>query len=318
MLFTVIPWAATSFASVRAKPVSPARKLFDNIRFSTGCFTAIEVMLRMRPQRRSFMPGRTCRANSIALKRVSRIASSHCSRVICSNVPAGGPPALVTRMSIRPNRSLPASTTRLIWFASVTSAGTARTCAPVLSAIVAATSANVCCSRAQITSDAPSAANSSATARPSPRLPAAIRAVLFFSPRSTLLLPQIIVRLVEPVQSWWTEDVDVESVLERFRFVLDHRRNVQHFTRHHVDHLRLVFANPESQAALEDVSELLVLMRMPRHERALFHVDVGQHHSIGGNQSPLKHVAELFPGHIFPAVEGNVACGHGHRLHESV
>ncbi len=184
MLFTVIPSAATSFASVRAKPVNPARRLFDNIRLSTGCFTAIDVMLRMRPQRRCFIPGRTCRASSIALKSVSRIASSHCSRLNCSNVPAGGPPALVTRISMRPNRSLPASTTRLICSMSVTSAGTARTCAPVFSAIVAATSARVCDSRAQMMSDAPSAASSSATARPKPRLPAATSAILFLSPRS--------------------------------------------------------------------------------------------------------------------------------------
>ena len=45
-LLTVMPNGATSFASVRAKPVTAARMLLDRIRPSTGCFTAIDVMLK--------------------------------------------------------------------------------------------------------------------------------------------------------------------------------------------------------------------------------------------------------------------------------
>src|ERR1044071_4982101 len=97
---------------------------------------------------------------------------------------AGGPPAFVTRISMRPNLSLPASTRRVISSTTVTSAGTASTCVPLLSAIAAAVSASVRGSRAQSTSETPSAASSSATARPSPRLPAAISATLSLSPRS--------------------------------------------------------------------------------------------------------------------------------------
>jgi hypothetical protein len=41
-----------------------------------------------------------------------------------------------------------------------------------------------------------------------------------------LFLPEIVVSLVEPVLTWRTEDVDVESIFECFRFVLDVRRNV--------------------------------------------------------------------------------------------
>jgi hypothetical protein len=67
MLFTVIPRVATSFASVRAKAVTAARTLFESIRLSTGCFTAIEVMLSILPHRRSFISGNTWRVNSIAL-----------------------------------------------------------------------------------------------------------------------------------------------------------------------------------------------------------------------------------------------------------
>src|ERR1043166_310357 len=52
-LFTVIPKGATSFARVRAKPITAARMLFESIRLSTGCFAAIEQTLRILPQRRS-------------------------------------------------------------------------------------------------------------------------------------------------------------------------------------------------------------------------------------------------------------------------
>ena len=44
-LFTVILNLATSLLSDFAKPVTPARKEFDKIRLSTGCFTEIEVRL---------------------------------------------------------------------------------------------------------------------------------------------------------------------------------------------------------------------------------------------------------------------------------
>src|SRR5262245_66226978 len=96
-------------------------------------------------------------------------------------------------------------------------------------------------------SEAPSAASSSATARPRPWLAAATNATFPFSPRSikciggvspagaatsgrrlrarrpqdsrrdggvTLLLPKIIVGLVQPVLARWAKNIDVESVLK--------------------------------------------------------------------------------------------------------
>ena len=59
-------------ASVRAKPVTAARTLFERIRPSTGCFTAIDVMLTMRPHRRSFIPGTTARVRLRTLSRFWR------------------------------------------------------------------------------------------------------------------------------------------------------------------------------------------------------------------------------------------------------
>jgi hypothetical protein len=71
MLLTVMPNGATSFASVRAKPVTAARMLFESISPSTGCFTVIDVTLMTRPHRRSFIPGSTRRVSSTALRSVS-------------------------------------------------------------------------------------------------------------------------------------------------------------------------------------------------------------------------------------------------------
>src|SRR5205823_9823951 len=99
------------------------------------------------------------------------------------------------------------------------------------------------------------AASSSATARPRPRLAAATSATLSLSLRSigwsSFVLSEVCVSLDEPVLSWRTEDVNIERVFECFRFVLHVRRNMQHFTCQHVDHLRFVFSDPETQAALD-------------------------------------------------------------------
>jgi hypothetical protein len=61
----------------------------------------------MRPQRRCFIPGSVSRVNSTTLKSRLFTASFQFSRVRDSNVPAGGPPVFVTRMSICPKRSMP-------------------------------------------------------------------------------------------------------------------------------------------------------------------------------------------------------------------
>src|ERR1051325_10615676 len=47
------------------------------MRFSIGCFTAMDVRWRIRPERRSRSPGRTRRANSTGAKSVSSVAFCH-------------------------------------------------------------------------------------------------------------------------------------------------------------------------------------------------------------------------------------------------
>ena len=56
-MLTVTPSAATSLASVREKPVTAARMLFDSIRLSTGCLAAIDVMWMIAPPSSLAHPG---------------------------------------------------------------------------------------------------------------------------------------------------------------------------------------------------------------------------------------------------------------------
>ena len=184
-LLTVIPNAPTSFANVRAKPVTAARTLFESMRLSTGCFTAIEVMLRIRPHRRSFIPGNTARVRLSTLSRFWRMASRHTSGECVSNSPAGGPPVLVTRISMRPKWLNPSATNRSTCCGSERSVAIATTFTPNASVMLRFASSSAAVSRAHIISAAPSAASSAATARPRPLLDAATRATLFSSPKFT-------------------------------------------------------------------------------------------------------------------------------------
>ena len=55
-----------------------------------------------------------------------------------------------------------------------------------------------------------------------------------------------------------------------------------------IDLLGLVFAEPEAERAFEDVGELLVLVRVPRHDAALLEVDVREHHALAGDEPPVE------------------------------
>src|SRR5437016_7411812 len=79
-------------------------------------------------------------------------------------------------------------------------------------------------------------------------------------------------------------------------------RNVQDFTRQHVNHFRFVAADPETQPAFEDIGDLFVLVRMPGNNGALLEINVRQHHSIAGNQSSLQDIRERFLRYVLPTV----------------
>jgi hypothetical protein len=78
-----------------------------------------------------------------------------------------------------------------------------------------------------------------------------------------------VVGAVEPVLARRVEHIDVERVLESFGLVRHVGRDDQHLACAHDDLLGLVFADPELQRALEDVGQLLVLVRAAGDDGAL-------------------------------------------------
>ena len=264
-----MPNGATSFASVRAKPVTAARTLLDRIRLSTGCFTAIDVTLMMRPHRRSFIPGSTARTSSTTLSRFWRTAASQASARAISNGPAGGPPPLVTRMSTRPNAAQCRPPARAATPPGRDVRGDVLHRARRLRADRRrAVSRSASSPRAHSTRSAPSRASSSAT-RVRVRGSTRRRARPFRAARDpSLLLPvEVAVGVVEPVLAGRAEDVHVERVLER-------RASCGTFDGMcSTSPARTITSSARSapiqnlQRALQDVRDLLVVMRVLRDDR---------------------------------------------------
>src|SRR5207302_3182101 len=131
------------------------------------------------------MCGRTRRVRRTAEKSVMPTAFCHAASSRSSKRPGGGPPALETRTSIVPNLSTAVFTSFWQPSAVPTSATVHCTSAPVLRCTPSAAARMAASSRLHITTRAPSRANSSATARPSPLLDAATIVTLSRRPRST-------------------------------------------------------------------------------------------------------------------------------------
>ena len=198
MQFTLMPSFATSFESVLARPVTPARIEFDRIRFSSGCLTVNEVSITMRPHCLACMSGSTARQRRTTLIRFKLTAPCHCSSVRLTNGPGGGPPALANKMSTAPNWRDASSTICRTCTASLTSAAIECTSAPVCCWISSAARLRTSALREQITRRQPSRANSSATAFPRPRLAAVTSATLSLMPRS-IVSPCLALRARSPV-----------------------------------------------------------------------------------------------------------------------
>ena len=64
-----------------------------------GAFTALEVMLTMRPNPRAAMPSTVALISSMGVSMLASTALIHASRSQSRKSPGGGPPALVTTMS---------------------------------------------------------------------------------------------------------------------------------------------------------------------------------------------------------------------------
>ncbi|KOF54568.1 hypothetical protein AD428_06170 [Achromobacter sp. DMS1] len=64
-----------------------------------GAFTALDVMLTMRPKPRSAMPSTVALMSSMGVSMFASTALSQSCRSQSRKSPGGGPPALVTTMS---------------------------------------------------------------------------------------------------------------------------------------------------------------------------------------------------------------------------
>src|SRR6188508_766503 len=170
----------------------------------------------------------------------------------------GGPPALVTTMSVLPNASAAAAT---IAAASAVdaSAATCATSTPWAARISSAAAARRPSSRDQMSRRQPSAASASAEARPSPEVPPPTIAVRPLSPRSIGLL---VLELERPqlAQPLGDDDRVVAGLEAEIRRRIDERPTVPC----HGQQRRVVLAaQPRGQ----------LVDREP-------HVGVGQHHPI--------------------------------------
>src|SRR3954469_1432122 len=85
------------------------------------------------------------------------------------------------------------------------------------------------------------------------------------------------------------------------------RRDGQYLAGPDGENLFLVLAEPEAQLALEDVRQLLVLVRVRGHETSLVEVDVRQHHPLGGDQPPAEVGLEHLLREVVPAIANSLA-----------
>jgi len=161
-------------ASPAMKPVSPVRAPFDSPSSAIGIFTALEVMLTMRPNLRSIIGSITALISSIGVSMLAFNAWIQVSRVHSRKSPGGGPPALLTRMSGLGHAASAAARPSGV----VMSPATVVTFVPVALRISSAVASSDSRPRAMITSSTPSRASDIAQPLPSPLDAAHTSAVL--------------------------------------------------------------------------------------------------------------------------------------------
>src|SRR5947208_3029094 len=179
-LLIVTLWPTVLRASPATKPVSPVRAPFESPRMSMGCFTALDVILTMRPKRRAIMPSTVALIRRIGVIMFASSALIQVSRSHSRKSPGGGPPALLTRMSGAGHAASSAARPASV----VTSPATAVTRTPVASRISFAAASSTSFVRAIIVMFTPSRASDMAHAFPSPRLEAQTIAFRPLIPRS--------------------------------------------------------------------------------------------------------------------------------------
>src|SRR5580692_10106467 len=178
----------------------------------------------------------------------------------------GGPPVLVTQISIFPNFFSTAATKSLTPSAFVTSSARQKISRPAVAPISRAVRSTSAAVRAQIATSQPSFASSVAMARPRPLLAAATIATRPFNPRSMgsvlflwLAGAQVGVGLVDPIFAAGGEKIDVHGVFQRFGFVRDLGGNQDDFAGVH--HGSFTIVEEKFQRAGNDHRKLLAAVR---------------------------------------------------------
>ena len=126
MQFTVMPFGPSSRANVFDQPTTPGRTVFDSARLSTGSFTVLDVTVTIRPCPVPSRWGRQSAVRRTAETSSSCTAASIDSSSISRAVVRGGPPELLTTMSIPSKASSVLPTSRSRSAGTLTSPRTAR------------------------------------------------------------------------------------------------------------------------------------------------------------------------------------------------
>jgi len=129
---------------------------------------------------------------------------------------------------------------------------------------------------------------------------------------ATAALVKVIVGVIQPVLTDWAEHVHLQRVLERFRLVLDPRRNVEHFAFADRD---LFSTNQEAERALQDVGHLLAFVRVVRDQTAALQVNLREHLALAGNDLPREHFGHFFECDFVPSMQANRLGAHGGRAY---
>src|SRR2546426_5731338 len=85
------------------------------------------------------------------------------------------------------------------------------------------------------------------------------------------------------------------------RLVRQVGRQMQHFSLSHHHLARAVRADQEPERALEDIRQLLVLVRVPRDDAPLLQVDVSQHDPLAGDEPAREPRRQLLFRQVIPA-----------------
>ena len=148
-----------------------------------GWRTEMEVMATTRPQPWVTIAGTAALHMATTDNKLSSSAAGYASTAVLAKLPTGGPPALVTRMSIPPSRAVASAMSAVAPSTVLTSATSA--CAP---GIVALAAARRSASRPEITTTQPAACSACAVPSPSPADDAATTARRPEIPRSSAVM----------------------------------------------------------------------------------------------------------------------------------